>query len=132
MSIVAMYFLCSVSSCGDETREPLERIGEPLTVTPSTDGGSTSDVSSPLPTAEGGASRADEGDASSSFVPSDDDARPRAPQPAKALALAAEADQQGGSPSQKDLADALGVSVRTIRNDLHGLRQTGHKIQTRK
>ena len=45
--------------------------------------------------------------------------------------LLAEAHEQGAVPTQADLACALGVSGRTIRNDLAALRQEGQPLESR-
>ncbi len=46
--------------------------------------------------------------------------------------LVAEADIQGVLPTQQDLADALGVAVRTIQRDMAALTAAGTPLQTRK
>jgi len=50
---------------------------------------------------------------------------------ARILRLLAQAAAQGGDPTEADLAQALGVSVRTIRSDVAALRQAGHRVRTR-
>jgi biotin operon repressor len=45
--------------------------------------------------------------------------------------LMAEASEQGGSPRIDDLADALGVSVATVRRDISLLRDLGFVVRTR-
>jgi predicted ATPase/DNA-binding SARP family transcriptional activator len=50
---------------------------------------------------------------------------------ARILRLLDEADQQGVLPTQEDLASALGVSIRTIRQDIRVLQGAGHGIRTR-
>ncbi|MBU1878655.1 MAG: tetratricopeptide repeat protein, partial [Chloroflexi bacterium] len=45
--------------------------------------------------------------------------------------LLTEAAAQSGVPTERDLAEALGVTTRTIRSDLAALRQTGHDVRTR-
>jgi hypothetical protein len=42
-----------------------------------------------------------------------------------------EALDQGGEPTQEDLAKALGVDVRTVRSDAAALRAKGHLVATR-
>ena len=46
------------------------------------------------------------------------------------LRLLAEAEAQGASPTEAHLAEALGVSARTIRSDISALRREGHRIRT--
>jgi DNA-binding CsgD family transcriptional regulator len=50
---------------------------------------------------------------------------------ARILRLVDEALDQGGEPTQEDLAKALGVSTRTIRSDIAALRAKGHRVATR-
>ncbi len=47
------------------------------------------------------------------------------------LRLLDEAWSQGGEPTEADLAAALGVTLRTIRNDVAALRRAGHRVHTR-
>ena len=47
------------------------------------------------------------------------------------LRLAEEAQDQGGDPTQEDLAKALGVSARTIRSDIAALTAEGYTVPTR-
>jgi hypothetical protein len=47
------------------------------------------------------------------------------------LRLIDEALDQGGVLTQEDLAQVLGVDVRTIRRDVHGLKQAGELLHTR-
>lgn len=47
------------------------------------------------------------------------------------LRLAEEAQDQGGDPTQEDLAKALSVSVRTIRSDIAALTAAGYYVPTR-
>lgn len=47
------------------------------------------------------------------------------------LRLAEEARDQGGEPTQEDLAKALGVSARTIRSDIAALTAEGYYVPTR-
>jgi tetratricopeptide (TPR) repeat protein len=47
------------------------------------------------------------------------------------LRLLSEARAQGGDPSEGDLAQALGVSVRTVRSDVATLRAAGQQVRTR-
>jgi hypothetical protein len=47
------------------------------------------------------------------------------------LRLVEEALDQGGEPTQEDLAKALGVSARTIRSDIAALEAQGHRVATR-
>ena len=48
------------------------------------------------------------------------------------LRLTHEAEEQGGVPTFRNLADALGVNVRTIERDVLRLRQQGHDVPTRR
>jgi DNA-binding CsgD family transcriptional regulator len=50
---------------------------------------------------------------------------------ARLLRLIDEALEQGGVPTQEDLARVLGVSVRTIRSDIAALKKQGYHIVTR-
>ena len=50
---------------------------------------------------------------------------------ARLLRLLDEAAAQGGVPTERDLAEALGVTVRTVRSDVAALRQAGHRVRTR-
>jgi DNA-binding Lrp family transcriptional regulator len=45
--------------------------------------------------------------------------------------LVDEALDQGGEPTQEDLAKALGVTARTIRSDIAALRAAGYQVATR-
>jgi hypothetical protein len=47
------------------------------------------------------------------------------------LRLLREAEAQGAAPRDEDLAQALGVSLSTLRRDVAALRQEGHDIRTR-
>jgi DNA-binding Lrp family transcriptional regulator len=47
------------------------------------------------------------------------------------LRLVDEALDQGGEPTQEDLAKALGVTARTIRSDIAELRAEGYQVATR-
>jgi DNA-binding CsgD family transcriptional regulator len=47
------------------------------------------------------------------------------------LRLVDEALDQGGEPTQEDLAKALSVSVRTVRSDIAALQAKGHRVATR-
>ena len=47
------------------------------------------------------------------------------------LRLLSEARAQGGDPNEGDLAQALGVSVRTVRSDVAALRAAGRPVRTR-
>ena len=47
------------------------------------------------------------------------------------LRLLSEARAQGGDPSEEDLAQALGVSARTVRSDVAALRAAGRPVRTR-
>ena len=47
------------------------------------------------------------------------------------LRLLREATEQSAAPTVKHLADALGVSSRTIKRDLAALRAQGHDVRTR-
>lgn len=49
----------------------------------------------------------------------------------RVLRLADEAQDQGGHPSQEDLAKALGVSARTVRADIAALTAAGYCVPTR-
>ncbi len=46
--------------------------------------------------------------------------------------LAAEAEVQNAAPTDQDLADALGVSTRTIERDMAALHSQGHRLPTRR
>jgi biotin operon repressor len=48
------------------------------------------------------------------------------------LRLLGEAWEQGAIPRDQDLADALGVSLRTVRRDITALRAQGHNLPTRR
>ncbi|MEM7797946.1 MAG: AAA family ATPase [Chloroflexota bacterium] len=50
----------------------------------------------------------------------------------RVLRLMEEAWEQGAAPTYKDIANALGVSVRTIERDAHKLQQAGHRLYSRR
>lgn len=111
MATVAIASACLSGGCSDDRSEPLERVGEPLAISPVSDGGRAPEGNQAL--SPDGGPLSSVGDGPGSHRHDGEAARPpQTPQPAKALLLAAEGDLAG---SRGELNDAFSMYQRAVK-----------------